>query len=112
MTIHRPTKGTIASLKPAKELANVDTGTISSLPAHQKALTVKDIGVAFLFGFVDGFLGGMVTDVKEGWKDGHVKIDRRLAKSLNIFCVTQKHLWHAIKKLFTGKYGHLLVVNI
>eukprot|EP00942_MAST-04A_sp_MAST-4A-sp1_P011591 g11591.t1 len=99
-------KGTTAR----EELAKIDTGKIlDNEETIEKALTIKDVGFSVLFGFVDGFFGGMVTDLKEGWKDDkcqdqgwkddkcqdrsdiNVKFKRVLRKA--------KHFWHTIKKI-------------
>ena len=34
-----------------------------------KAMTVTGAGFAAVFGFVDGFLGGMLSDFNEPWKN-------------------------------------------
>eukprot|EP00943_MAST-04B_sp_MAST-4B-sp1_P001329 g1329.t1 len=93
-------KGTIARLAEKKELAKVDTGTILDAEKNiEKALTVKGVGVSVLFGFVDGFLGGMATDIKEGWKDGACQDRSEIGSRFKYVLRKAKHFWHAIKSI-------------
>merc|ERR1712072_1168849 len=93
-------KGTIAKLRENEELSKVNTGTIlNSEKTIEKALTVKDVGASVLFGFVDGFLGGMATDLKEGWKDGKCQDRSEISAKFKNILRKAKHFWYSIKSV-------------
>eukprot|EP00943_MAST-04B_sp_MAST-4B-sp1_P009990 g9990.t1 len=93
-------KGTIAKQKEKKELATLDTGKImESEKTIEKALTFKGIAISVLFGFVDGFLGGMASDLKDGWKDGKCQDRTDVKAKFKDILHKGKHFWHSIKAI-------------
>ena len=72
---------------------------------------MKRCCVSVLFGFVDGFLGGMATDLRDGWKDGACHDRSEIGKNFKHVLQKLKRLWHAMKRIYK-KCGHLWGVNI
>eukprot|EP00942_MAST-04A_sp_MAST-4A-sp1_P001014 g1014.t1 len=96
--------GTIEKLEINEELDKLDTGKIfidnekfieDAIPLH--GFNIKPL---ILFGFIDGFLGGMATDMKKGWSDSkcHDSTPHMKHKFQNLLRKT-KIFWQSVKSL-------------
>ena len=65
-----------------------------------KAMTVTGAGFAAVFGFVDGFLGGMLSDFNEPWKNDEncAQLKDDFSAGLKSIIHSFKHLLHTVKR--------------
>jgi len=93
-------KGRLETLSLETRITKIDAGTIlDNEKVIDKVLTVvADLGWTITFGFVDGFLGGMVTDLKDGW-DGKCQDRSEMKAKFKRILHTGKQFWHDIKKI-------------
>ena len=59
-------------------------------------MTTGDVTKSVLFGFVDGFLGGIATEFKNKLKDESCQDRSEMKKNVENILRKAKHLWHHI----------------
>lgn len=85
--------------------SDLSTGKIlDSEKSIEKALNFQGVAASVLYGFVDGFLGGMVTDIREGWSEDecrgeYVHVRRNVSFQFKEVLRKAKHFWHTISRL-------------
>jgi hypothetical protein len=81
------------------EFPNSMSSALDDTNSMGKAMTVPGAAWAAIFGFVDGFLGGMLTDFTEPWKtdENCANLKDDFSSGLKSILHSFKHLLHTVK---------------